>query len=68
MTSDNVASPEITQDHHVALKDAHISGGCDWLAAKKNQFASDQTNLNATTKSFNSSKGSHTPDQLTGIA
>ena len=34
----------------------------------KNDFASDPNNLNPTTRSFNSSKGSRTPDQLTGIA
>ena len=34
----------------------------------KNGFASDPDNLNPTTRSFNSSKGSRTPDQLTGIA
>ena len=66
--SDNVSSSDITQDHHVALKDAHISGGCDWSATKKNGFASDSENLNPTTRSFNSSKANRTPDQLTGIA
>ena len=28
LLSDDVASAEITLDHHVALKDAHVSGGC----------------------------------------
>ena len=65
---DNVASPDITLDHHVALQDAHISGGCDWSLEIKNDFATDPDNLNPTTRSFNSSKGSRTPDQLTGIA
>lgn len=66
--SDDVASQEITMDHHVALQDAHVSGGCDWSDTMKNDFASDTDNLNPTTRSFNSSKGSRTPDQLTGIA
>ena len=66
--SDDVASREITLDHHVALQDAHISGGCDWSETMKNDFSSDPDNLNPTTRSFNSSKGSRTPDQLTGIA
>ena len=66
--ADDVASRDITLDHHVALKDAHISGGCDWSATMKNDFATDPENLNPTTRSFNSSKGSRTPDQLTGIA
>ena len=65
---DNVASTDITLDHHVALQDAHISGGCDWSSEIKNDFATDPDNLNPTTRSFNSSKGSRTPDQLTGIA
>ena len=68
LPSDDVASAEITLDHHVALKDAHVSGGCDWIVAMKNDFATDPANLNPTTRSFNSSKGSRTPDQLTGIA
>ena len=68
LPSDNVASPDITLDHHVALQDAHISGGCDWSSGIKNDFATDTDNLNPTTRSFNSSKGSRTPDQLTGIA
>ena len=68
LPSDNVASPDITLDHHVALQDAHISGGCDWSLGIKNDFATDPDNLNPTTRSFNSSKGSRTPDQLTGIA
>ena len=65
---DDVAARDITLDHHVALQDAHISGGCDWSETIKNDFATDQDNLNPTTRSFNSSKGSRTPDQLTGIA
>ena len=68
LPSDNVSSSDLTNDHHVALKDAHVSGGCDWSAAMKNDFSSDSDNLNPTTRSFNSSKGSRTPDQLTGIA
>ena len=66
--SDNVSAPDLTMDHHVALQDAHISGGCNWSLARKDTFSSDADNLNPTTRSFNSSKGSRTPDQLTGIA
>ena len=36
--------------------------------AHKDVFSSDAENLNPTTRSFNSSKGNRTPDQLTGIA
>ena len=68
LPSDNVSASDITQDHHVALKDAHISGGCDWSATQKDQFSSDADNLNPTTRSFNSSKANRTPDMLTGIA
>ena len=68
LPSDNVSASDITQDHHVALKDAHISGGCDWSATKKDEFSSDAENLNTTTRSFNSSKANRTPDMLTGIA
>ena len=52
----------------MALRDAHLSGGCHWSAAMKDRFSSDLGNLNPTTQSFNASKGSRTPDQLTGIA
>ena len=68
VTSDDVSAPDLTMDHHVALRDAHISGGCHWSLAQKDAFSSDGDNLNPTTRSFNSSKGSRTPDQLTGIA
>ena len=66
--ADAVNAPQLTHDHHVALRDAHISGGCMWSAEQRDTFSSDLTNLNPTTQSFNSSKGSRTPDQLTGIA
>ncbi|MDE2877103.1 MAG: hypothetical protein OXQ93_16805 [Gemmatimonadota bacterium] len=65
---DSVNNPKITQDHHVALKDAHLSGGCHWSDEKKDRFSSYAANLNPTAGSFNSSKGSRTPDKLTGIA
>ena len=68
VAADNVNAPNLTQDHHVALKDAHTSGGCNWSAAEKDEFSDDPGNLNPTTKLFNSSKGSRTPDRLTGIA
>ena len=65
---DRVASPGLAHDHHVALEDAHASGGCHWSAAHKDAFSSDRANLNPTTTSFNASKGSRTPDRLSGIA
>ena len=45
-----------------------MSGGCDWSAARTDRFSSDPANLNPTAQSFKASKGSRTPDQLTGIA
>ena len=66
--ADRVNAPAIQQDHHVSLQNAHFSGGCRWSAVRKNAFASDPANLNPTTASFNASKGSRTPDRLTGIA
>ena len=39
-----------------------------WSGARKDRFSSDPANLNPTTQSFNASKGSRPPDQLTGIA
>ena len=65
---DAVNSRAIAHDHHVALRDAHVSGGCHWSAAMKDRFSSDLANLNPSAQSFNASKGSRTPDQLTGIA
>ena len=68
LPEDNLNSYQVNVDHHVALKDAHLSGGCKWDEELKNDFANDLDNLNPTAKSFNSSKGSKTPDQLSGIA
>ena len=55
-------------DQHVALEDAHLSGGCDWSDQKKGEFASDPDNLNPTTASFDASKDDRTPDRLAGVA
>ena len=57
LPSDTVASPDITLDHHVALKDAHISGACDWSLGIKNDFATDPDNLNPTTRSIQLQQG-----------
>ena len=67
-TEDTVNSREPTLDHHVALKDAFLSGGCLWSRAQKAEFSNDAFNHFWTARSFNSSKGFRTPDQLTGIA
>lgn len=66
--SDEVNSRTINTNHHVAIHDAHLSGGCHWTMEAKRTFSSDGSNLNPTTTSFSSSKSDRTPDRLTGIA
>ena len=66
--ADDVKSREPTLDHHVALKDGFLSGGCAWTPAQKATFSNDPLNHFWTARSFNSSKGARTPDRLTGIA
>ena len=66
--ADDVPAPGITMDHHVALLEAHVAGGCGWTESRKTEFAGDADNLNPTTRSFNASKGSRTPERLIGIA
>ena len=65
---DNLNLSKLSHDHHVALKDAHLSGACIWNSDEKDTFSSDWDNLNPTSVQFNSSKGSRTPDNLVGIA
>lgn len=66
--ADTVTSRDPTLDHHVALKDAFLSGGCAWTPEQKAAFSNDSFNHFWTARSFNSSKGPRSPDQLTGIA
>lgn len=66
--ADNLNDTSLEHDHHVALKTAHSAGGCGWPEDLKDAFSSDARNLNPTAASFNASKGSRTPDELTGIA
>lgn len=65
---DNLNDKSLQHDHHVALRDAHDSGACGWSSADKDTFSSEAQNLNPTAASFNASKGSRSPDELTGIA
>lgn len=65
---DDLADMKLEHDHHVALKVAHSGGACGWTKEQKDAFSSDSLNLNPTAGSFNASKGSRTPDELTGIA
>ena len=48
-------------DHVVSLKDAHESGGFNWLPSKRARFANDKSNHVPSCKRINSSKGSSTP-------
>ena len=41
----------------VPLKEAHISGASGWTKEKKRQFANDEENLLAVSRSANRSKG-----------
>ena len=68
LPSDSVPDARIIHDHHVSNFEAHHTGGCYWSNAKKDSFASYAGNLNPVTVSFDASKGTLAPDQLTGIA
>ena len=68
LASDNLSNYSPETDHHVALKDAHISGACHWSSSKKKTFSQYRDNHNPTASSFNRSKSHRTPDKLTGIA
>jgi len=48
-------------DHVVPLKEAHISGASAWTKEKKRQFANDEENLLAVSRSANRSKGAKDP-------
>ncbi len=49
------------RDHLVSLKEAHVSGGCDWPQRKKWHFYSDRGNIFLATRSLNESKSYHDP-------
>jgi hypothetical protein len=50
-------------DHLVPLADAFDSGGWQWSAAKRRQFANNQAELVVASASSNRSKGADSPDQ-----
>lgn len=60
------AASDVDIDHHVALQNAHVSGGWAWDTATKRSYANDlddPKHLNAMDDALNSAKGSSRPDQ-----
>ena len=54
---------DIQIDHHVAVADAHRSGGYAWSKQKKTSFYNDADNLNALPSEVNQAKSAHAPDR-----
>jgi hypothetical protein len=48
-------------DHRVPLEETHVSGGWAWDREKKREYSNDMTNLIASGRSANRSKGSRGP-------
>ena len=59
------AASDVDVDHHVPLKNAHISGGADWSASRKQAYANDLAlapALQAMEDGLNQSKGAKGPE------
>lgn len=54
---------DLDVDHLVALSDAHTSGGWQWSAARRRQYANDPLNLWPVSASSNRSKGDKGPHE-----
>ncbi len=54
---------DLSIDHVVALKEAHVSGAYDWNLARRTKFANDADNLLAVATDVNQRKGHKNPAQ-----
>ena len=60
------AASDVDVDHHVPLKNAHISGGAGWSASRKQAYANDLAlapALQAMEDGLNQSKGAKGPEE-----
>ena len=57
------SAADIQIDHHVAVADAHRSGGHAWSPALKSLFYNDVENLNALASEVNQAKSAYAPDR-----
>ena len=53
----------INIDHHVPILIAHLSGGSEWDAERKRDFANDPLNLHAVDETINRKKSANGPDK-----
>ena len=54
---------EMQRDHLVSLSEAHASGGCEWTASRKREFANDVTNIFLVPAPVNRQKHHHDPTE-----
>ena len=58
-----LAASALHIDHHVPLRNAHVSGGGGWDAARRARFFNDLDNLNAVGAGTNLEKGARGPSE-----